>query len=44
MRLLRENIRNVLNGNGGNIEDVSENAERDAENAEISAMFPATTV
>lgn len=52
MRLLHENIRNVLNGNGGNIEDVSENAERDAENqaggmaasAEISAMFPATTV
>lgn len=32
MRILRENIRNVLNGNGGNIEDVSENAERDAEN------------
>lgn len=32
MRLLHENIRNVLNGNGGNIEDVSENAERDAEN------------
>lgn len=32
MRILRENIRNVLNGNGGNIEDISENAERDAEN------------
>ena len=32
MRLLRENIRNVLNGNGGNIKDISENAERDAEN------------
>ena len=28
----RENIRNVLNGNGGNIKDTSENAERDAEN------------